>query len=293
MRVLVLGGTGSIGAPMVRTLVKRGHEVIALARSDQSAQKLRTFGALPVPGDIRRPQEWLAAVPPCAAVIHAACEFEGLMQEIESHLLATLLPCFAASGPKRKFIYTGGCWLFGPTGDRVATEATPFSPLPAFAWAPQHMQWILETSGLEPVIIHPAMVYERDGGVFSSFAEDAAQRRPVRVVGGENVRWPLVHSDDLADLYALALEGGVARESYIGSAIDGLSVGSIARAFARRHGGIDREIEIVSADKIAAELGEWARGYALDQQLSGEKARSKLGWKPTHLDPAREIAALT
>jgi nucleoside-diphosphate-sugar epimerase len=215
------------------------------------------------------------------------------MQEIESQLLDALLPCLAASGQKRKFIYTGGCWLFGATGDRVATEASPFSALPAFAWAQQHVRRILETSAIEPVIIHPAMVYERDGGVFSGFARDGAQRRPIRVVGSENVRWPLVHSDDLADLYVLALERGIACESYIGSAVDGLSVGSIARAFARRHGGIDREIQIVSVDEITAELGEWARGYALDQQLSGEKARSKLGWKPMHLDPLREIAAFT
>jgi hypothetical protein len=46
----------------------------------------------------------------------------------------------------------------------------------------------------------------------------------------------------------------------------------------------------VSADTIAAELGEWARGYALDQQLSGDKARRDLGWRPRHLDPEAEIA---
>jgi nucleoside-diphosphate-sugar epimerase len=38
---------------------------------------------------------------------------------------------------------------------------------------------------------------------------------------------------------------------------------------------------------IAAELGEWARGYALDQQLSGAKARRELGWEPKHLDSGR------
>jgi hypothetical protein len=30
----------------------------------------------------------------------------------------------------------------------------------------------------------------------------------------------------------------------------------------------------------------------MDQQLSGEKARRELGWKPVHLDPEGEIAAL-
>jgi nucleoside-diphosphate-sugar epimerase len=290
MRVLVLGGTGSIGGPVVRALVMRGHEVVALARSEASAEKLAAAGAHPIPGNIRAPEGWLGALPPVAAVVHAACEFGGAMQQIECHLLDRLLPYLAARPQKAKFIYTGGCWLFGATGDSVATEATPFSPLPVFAWALPHMRRVLETPAVEPVIIHPAMVYERGGGVFSSFARDALQGRPIRIIGGANVRWPLVHSDDLASLYALALERGIARESYIGSAIDGISVGRIARAFARKCGGLDSGFEVVSPEEIAAELGDWARGYALDQQLSGAKARSSLGWEPTHFDPESEIA---
>jgi len=45
VRVFILGGTGVIGAPIVRELINRGHDVRALARSDISAAKLRQFGA--------------------------------------------------------------------------------------------------------------------------------------------------------------------------------------------------------------------------------------------------------
>jgi nucleoside-diphosphate-sugar epimerase len=114
----------------------------------------------------------------------------------------------------------------------------------------------------------------------------------VRVVGSEAVRWPLVHSEDLAALYGLALEDAPSGSSYIGAAIEGLAVGRIARAFARRFGNRREAPLIVSTDSIAAELGEWARGYALDQMLSGDKARRDLGWRPQHLDPEAEIARL-
>jgi hypothetical protein len=70
----------------------------------------------------------------------------------------------------------------------------------------------------------------------------------------------------------LALERGTSRTSYIGAAIPGLPVGRLARAFAQRFGLRDHAPQIVSADAIAAELGDWARGRAMDQQLSGEKA---------------------
>jgi hypothetical protein len=93
------------------------------------------------------------------------------------------------------------------------------------------------------------------------------------------------------NVYALALEHAPSRSSYIGAAIEGFAVGRIARAFARRFGTLRQKPEIISPVAIEAELGGWARGYALDQQLSGAKARRELGWTPHHLDPEREIAA--
>jgi nucleoside-diphosphate-sugar epimerase len=214
------------------------------------------------------------------------------MVDVDRRLLDGLLPHLAAQPNQARFIYTGGCWLFGATGDDVANEQAPFRPLQAFAWMVPHLQRVLETRGIAPIVIHPAMAYEPAAGVFAGFVAEARKRRPIRVVGGEHVRWPLVHRDDLADLYVLALERGTSRTSYIGAAIPGLPVGRIARAIAQRFGLRDHVPKIVSADAIAAELGDWARGRAMDQQLSGEKARRELGWMPVHLDPEGEIAAL-
>lgn len=284
MRVFVLGGTGSIGAPTVRRLIERGHDVWALARSDSSASKLAEIGATVVAGDIALPAQWIARLPLFDAVIHA----------IDARLLDTLLPALAAQPNRPRFIYTGGCWLFGATGDEIATEETPFRPLPAFAWMVQQLRRILESPEVDGIVIHPAMVFTAGGGgVFRRFARDAVERAAIRVVAGEDVRWPLVHSEDLAELYVLALEGAPARSSYIGAAIEGFPVGRIIRAFAKRFGTQQQQPEIISVDAVATELGEWARGYGLDQRLSGEKARTELGWKPKHIDPLAEIARLS
>jgi nucleoside-diphosphate-sugar epimerase len=86
----------------------------------------------------------------------------------------------------------------------------------------------------------------------------------------------------------LALELSAPRESYFGVAIEGMPVGRIARAYARRF-GTPQPDPIVMTD---AELGEWAKGHARDQQLSGEKARRVLGWIPKHLDPEYEISSI-
>jgi nucleoside-diphosphate-sugar epimerase len=291
MKVFVLGGTGVIGSAVVRALLERGHDVVGLARSVASADKLRQVGAEVIDGDIAAPERWVTALPQLEAVIHMACDFATDMAAVDRRLLDALLPALAAQPQRVRFIYTGGCWLFGETSGEAATEASPFDPLPAFAWMVPHLARVLAAPEVDGVVIHPAMVYAGAGGVFSRFAREAGAHGAIRVVGSEAVRWPLVHSDDLAALYALALEQAPIGASYIGAAVEALPVGEIARAFAKRYGAAET-LQIVSADAIAAEIGEWARGRALDQRLSGEKATRELGWQPRHLDPLREIAAL-
>lgn len=266
MRILVLGGTGSIGAAVVRELVSRGHEVHGLARSQASAAKLAGLGAMPLAGDIAAPNAWTGRLPQLDAVIHAACDFGTDMGAVDRRLLGGLLPALAAQANKPRFIYTGGCWLFGATGDAVATEETALDPLPVFAWMVPQLERALAAPEVDGVVIHPAMVYAADGGVFDRFAREAATRSAVRVVGSETVRWPLVHSDDLAVLYALALERAPARSRWIGAANDGVTVGRIARAFAERFGTRDQNPQVMSADAAAA---EWASGRAAMVAISG------------------------
>ena len=292
MRVFIMGGTGFIGVAILRALIGRGHEVLALVRSDRSAAAARRFGASVLHGDIRSPGAWIPGMPPIDAVVHAACDFDDVMAETDRLLLDRLLPHFALQPNKPRFLYTGGNWLFGTTGSTLATEETNFAPLPAFAWMIPHSRRILGDDAVEGIVIHPAMVYADADGVFRRLAREAVERPAIRVVGGESVRWPLVHRDDLAELYALALEQAPARSSYIGAAIEGLPVGRIARAFARRFKTKNAEPEIISDDVIAEELGEWARGYAMDQRMSSAKARRELGWRPKHTDPEDEIARL-
>jgi len=292
VHVLVLGGTGFIGAAVVPALIRRGHTVIGLTRSAIAAETLRHAGGMPLAGDLAEPERWIANLPQLDAVIHAAGDVAAEMGAVDRRLLDVLLAKLAAQRHRPRFIYTGGCWLFGATGDDAATEQTPFSPLPAFAWMVPHLRRVLASRDVAGIVVHPAMVYTADGGVFSRFVRDARDRRPIRVVDSENTCWPLVHRDDLAELYALALEAAPAGSSYIGAAIDRFQVGRIARAFARRFALPDQTPQVVSADLVAAELGEWARGYARAQRLSGARAMAELGWRPVHLDVESEIAAL-
>ena len=73
MRIFVTGGSGFLGARMIRTLVTQGHEVFALARSTSSAERVRTPGATPITGDLERFEQ--LSLPEIEVVVHAAAYF--------------------------------------------------------------------------------------------------------------------------------------------------------------------------------------------------------------------------
>jgi nucleoside-diphosphate-sugar epimerase len=283
LRVLVLGGTGSIGSAVVQELTARGHAVLGLARTELSEARLRVLGATAIAGDIAAPEVWIGKLPRLDAVVHMACGFGPAMGAIDHHLLDILLPALAAQPVKPSFIYTGGCWLFGATDGKIATEETPFNPLQAFAWMVPNLTRLLSSPQVDGIVIHPAMVYTADGGVFRHFARDAIER--VRLIGSEQVRWPLVHSADLANLYALALERAPARSSYIGAAIDGLAVGARFREAVRtkgpgaanHFGGFDRRRTWRVGEAICARPAAQRREGATRARLVADASRSDHG----------------
>jgi len=291
LKVLVLGGTGSIGASVVSALRSRRNEVLGLARSDSSAHTLSSLGVQPVHGDIRWPDEWATIAESVDAVIQAVGDFTADADPIGRNLISTLLRRIDArrSCPPPAYIYTGGCWLYGATGDCVATEDSPLNACAEWAWSIDHLRMVLGAPQVRGIVIHPAMVYERDGGVLARFRDDLSTFGRVRVFGNENIRWPMVHRADIGELYALALERAPRGASYNGAAVDSITVGALARAMARR-AGVETTPLVRSIEEGVAELGEWVRGYAIDQRMSGAKARRELQWLPVHTDPVADLS---
>lgn len=261
----MLGGTGSIGASVVSALMSRRHDVLGLARSDSAVDRLSSRGVQPVRGDIRWPREWEAVAESVDAVIQVAGDFTPDADSVGRNLISKLLRRLTArgggGGPPSTYIYTGGCWLYGTTGDRVATEDSPLDAPTESAWSIDHLKMVLDAPHVRGIVIHPAMVYERDGGVLAQFRDDLTKLGRIRIFGNENIRWPMVHRVDIGELYALALERAPRGASYNGAAVDSITVGALARAMARC-AGTDATPLVRAIDEAVAEFGEWARGYA-------------------------------
>ncbi len=63
MRVLVAGATGAMGRQLVPRLVRAGHEVHGMTRSESKQVLLQELGAVPVVADALDPNRWIGPLP--------------------------------------------------------------------------------------------------------------------------------------------------------------------------------------------------------------------------------------
>lgn len=288
MRILMLGATGYIGSSVCDEMIANGHTVLALARSDTSAQQLCAKGADILRGDLRNPHEWRDAVRDVDAVVHTAVTFTEDMGDVDRQVVEALISSRSQASGSIRFVYTGGCWLYGQTGDTIATEEQPFDPLAAFSWMITNGSALLQAPCFETVIVHPGMVYDRNGGAVARFISSASEDGAIRIVGSPATRWPMVHRLDLATAYRLVLERGAPGQSYNVATEPGVAVGDIAGATAKRF-GVTAAPTVLGVSEVIEAYGGWAAGWALDQQMSSEKISNDLHWRPSRTDVLDEI----
>lgn len=298
MRVFVTGGTGLIGAAIVQNLIKHGYQVLGLARSPTSQKRLEEMGARSFVGDITTPEIWCNDLPDVDAVIHTACDFSDQMAEIDRNLLARLIPALHHMPGKTKFIYTGGTWIFPKSASGgFITEDNAFDPLPDFSWMCDGIARVMGDDQLHGVIIHPACVYggghNSHIGLLARDIETALTENRVSVIDGDDITLPMIHADDLADLYRLALEDAEAGSSYLGVGINGVTNRHVSELIAQKFGGEDCAITWTPVETAVAEIGDWALGLAHHQVMSSAKAINELGWQAKHTDIAADIRSLS
>ena len=295
MEVLVTGATGYVGSAVADGLLAAGWEVAGLARSESSAEKLKERGITPRMGDIKDGESVEAAIGAgdTHAVVHAATTHGPDAEEGDRTVAGAVFR--ALGGTNAAFIYTSGCWVMGDTPRKgpPADEESPVEPVEMLAWRPAVERDILQgDNGVRPVVVRPALVYGRGGGVIGELVDTARERGAARVVQkpglapGEN-HWTLVHLDDLGRFYARILEemlvpkaGAVPGGTLLISATtEPIPVRHIAEA-AGRAAGAGGDIEPWSFETARQELGPYADALALDQRLSAAKARRLLDWTP-------------
>ncbi|MGI9374378.1 MAG: NAD-dependent epimerase/dehydratase family protein [Hyphomicrobiales bacterium] len=283
MKVFVFGANGYIGSAVCAELRAHGHKIVAQTTRDEAASALEEAGYTPIVGKMEQPDNWLETALQCDAIIQLADSFGPDAEQVERKMLNALEAALDDAGKTMRIIYTGGCWLFGNTGDSVAAEGDALVPLKAFEYCVKHRQRLLDSDHFDAMTIHPAMVWDKNGGVLSEMIGAARAGKPVQVVNSPDTRWPMVHRDDTASLYRLVLEKGKPGAEYHAVAGNAVTVADLATAIGRRL-AFRPQFDVVSENEIAKQRGNWARGYGLDQQMSAKATMKELGWKPKYAD---------
>jgi nucleoside-diphosphate-sugar epimerase len=288
MRVLVTGATGYIGAVVAEVLAAAGHEVVAVARSERGLESLADLGYVATRGDLNDPESIAAAAAGTDAVVHLAATQDDTMGATEQATVRALLERVQGSG--KAMIYTSGVWVYGsaPPG-RMLDEDSPTDPAAMYAWRPALEAEVLAAAatGIRAVVIRPAMVYGRAGGPLNQFGDMAIGGVP-RYVGDGRNHWTLVHVDDLAVLYLLALERAPAGTLVNGASGAPIEVRELAAAAAAGAGLTAPPVPWPMAE-AAVELGaDMAEALTRDHRIAGRGGRL-LGWRPPAREPLDEL----
>ena len=280
MRVFVTGATGFIGTQVVQELLKAGHQVLGLTRSDAGAKELIAAGADVHRGDLEDLESLRSGAAAADGVIHTAFihDFSRFQAVCEADRAAILALGSALVGSGRPLIVSSGTGLVrGIAGQPGTEDDKANSPFPRIA--SEQATEALAEQGVRTSIMRLPQVHNTLKQGLITYLIALAREKGVSAYVGEGLnRWPAAHLLDVAHLYRLALEKGTAGARYHAVDEEGVSLREIAEALGRY-----LKIPVVSkSSEEAAEHFGWLAYFAVsDIPASSKKTREALGWNPT------------
>ncbi|KAH9936188.1 NAD(P)-binding protein [Fomitopsis serialis] len=207
MKVLIIGASGFIGLPISQALVRAGHIVYGVTRSDSKVRTLAAEEIIPIVAPIDNPSIWLPMVATLDVVIEA---ISGEVNVLSEKLLAAVTEAVKQyrppHAPKLAYIYTSGSWVHGENRKDVISDTTPITQsVDLVAWRPTLEQKVVTNPVLNGIVIRPALLYGRSASILGMLFKTADEGK-VKWFGAPGGRYALIHQDDLGELYRLAAE---------------------------------------------------------------------------------------
>jgi nucleoside-diphosphate-sugar epimerase len=290
MKIFVTGASGWIGSAVVPELLGAGHEVVGLARSEASAQRLEAAGATVQRGDVDDPDGLARAAAASDGVIHLAFQHEvawggDFVAAAAADRRAVEAMGAALAESDRPLVLASG--MLGMRAGVVATENDGLVPAPELRANPpgRRAATALLTLSLRgigvrsSVLRYPPTVHGAgDHGFMATLVGVARQRGVAGYVGDGSNRWPAVHRSDAARLTRLAVESAPAGSVLHAVGDEGVAFREIAGVIGRHLGVPTASVDPAAAVEHFAHLGNVVR---VDTPATAAITRELLGWEPT------------
>jgi nucleoside-diphosphate-sugar epimerase len=295
--ILVTGGAGYFGSVLVDRALERGDTVKVL---DLHEPELRDEPVEAIVADVRDRDAVHDACKGVDVVLHNVAQVplakdRDLFESVNVLGTANVLLAARDAGVA-KVVHTSSSAVFGVPDANPVTEETPGKPLEAYGRAKLEAEVLCReaaASGLDVTIVRPRTILGHGRlGIMAILFEFVAEGAPVFVLGGGDNTYQFVHADDLADACLLAGDRPGAATYNIGATEFG-TMRQLLQALVD-HAGTGSTVRSLPAApakvgmRTLSKLGQapfapyhWLM-YAESLWFDTSKARTELGWQPTH-----------
>lgn len=315
MTVLVTGGSGLVGAHVIRALRDRGLAVRALVRPASRAA-VAALGAEPALGDVTDAAAWRAAARGVSGIVHAAAWVAPHAPRdafFAVNVGGTRQAIAAARESGARLVHVSSVAVYGrayatAAGPGAVDEDFPFGPIWAHDYYAQSKRAAEDAlweesarGGFEAVAIRPDVIYGEYDRLFTPRVARLIRRGWVPQIGTGDNRLACVYAGNVARAIELALESPRAPGRAFNVTDDGpgaFTQRGLVDAFAAALGARPRRLRVsYPVARFATSL--WARGrlwlrpgaypglggaavrfLVADNPYTADRARRELGWTP-------------
>ena len=280
MRIFLTGATGFIGSAIVRELVKSGHQVIGMARSDDGARTLQAAGVDVHRATLEDVASMRSGTEKADAVIHTAFDhdFSRFAENCDKDRRVIEALGDALKGSDRPLLITSGTGVGGAGHGQLAREDIFDDSHPNPRIASERAGNALLDAGVNVSVMRLPQVHNTEKqGLITPLVAAFREKGVAAYIGEGSNRWPAGHRSDVAVLYRLAIEKKKPGARYHAVGEEGISARAIAEALAR---GLKIGTVSIPQEKAAEHFGWLAMFAGMDMPASSALTQSMLGWHP-------------